>query len=440
MNRFLISGGNAHMPVDFSDGGTLRNLGEGTVHYSDDPDQPATASLTTGQSASLSGVHYLWVDLGSNATVTVIIAPPGESGLAARVDVLEALPRASFTGAVDFSDVAEADDFVTKRDLHITSVSNGTNGVRGDSILSDQSNLGGAGLASFVAPDFITVTAADRGSYHGYTAVVILDEIPGDPNVYAEAGALLGQVHSSRKGAYLAGAELGVLIYEGFPGRANGASIGVLEQNTLAEYAASGMSAQWLDTGARGLWLWNLATGGAPYEKPGTGILVEGDWERAAIYARPVDLGGKVLLVGQVGRTDDSFSINGLGTLRWGLFDGTSVAQLAHTGVGGGMQLTGSLTITNDLTVTDDVNITDALNVGGITTANDINVTDALAVGGALFQVGIASFVEPIQIFSAANLVATANAGAATLPANPVGFIRFYNDSGVIVKVPYYAN
>lgn len=372
-----------------------------------------------------------------------------------------------YTGPVDF--ITEADKFATKRDLHITAVSHATNGDRGDSILSDISNTTNA---AFVAPLFVTIEADDRGSMQGITSVVILDERADTAGVYAEAGALLGQVHASRTGAYLAAAELGVIINDGFPARANGLSVGVIEYNTLGDYDASGMSASWRDTGSRHIWLWNLASGGPPIQPPGVGILLEGDYQRAGIYFRPIDAGGYILIADQIGSTAPWFAINGLGTIQWSALDGSSSAQLAHAGVNDQLTLGGRLDVTDvlqalsdlnvngDITgsgginVTGDGSITGAFQVGGTVTlgaATSLNTVGSVAVGGALFAAVTSFFngavtcndnlnlVQRIQLLSAALVGTAATAGTnGAPPATVQGYLLMTSPTGTTMRIPYY--
>lgn len=57
---------------------------------------------------------------------------------------------------------------------------------------------------------------------------------------------------------------------------------------------------------------------------------------------------------------------------------------------------------------------------------------------GAVIATAVAPTVAANQVGYGATVSATATAGAATLPTNPVGFL-IINIAGTAVKVPYYA-
>jgi hypothetical protein len=100
------------------------------------------------------------------------------------------------------------------------------------------------------------------------------------------------------------------------------------------------------------------------------------------------------------------------------------------TATSGGITATsGNLTITaGNIIVT----------AGTITASGNITSTAGNLIAGALVLTASAPTVSASQLGLGATTAATATAGSATLPANPVGFLIF-NLAGTTIKVPYYA-
>jgi hypothetical protein len=177
---------------------------------------------------------------------------------------------------------------------------NGSNGPRGDSILSDTAN--GAG-ASFFAPFYLHSDFRTTGSLTGYTAYLDVNETPGGSQ-YGEAMPFYGGVVTNRAGALTSGAELQNTVEAGSPARATGANIIVRENNPLSAYADKLRGTAWASTGSRGVDV--ISQGSRPV---GVGVLLRGGagYERAIALQNgggvPFSVGGdgQVALAGQAG-------------------------------------------------------------------------------------------------------------------------------------------
>ena len=185
---------------------------------------------------------------------------------------------------------------------------NGSNGPRGDSILSDTANSAGA---SFFAPFYLNSDFRTAGSLTGYTAYVNVNQTP-QGNQYGEAMPFYGGVVTSRAGALTSGAELQNTVTAGSPARATGANIIVNENNPLSAYGDQLRGTAWASTGSRGVDV--ISQGSQPV---GIGLLLRGGGGFARAIA--LDSGGIVPFAvggdGQVALTNRSAVANVLQTL-----------------------------------------------------------------------------------------------------------------------------
>ena len=199
----------------------------------------------------------------------------------------------------------------------------GANGPRGDSIHSDAPSDEGS---SFYMNHFISGVHNTRGSYQGYTSMGTIYEAREGDGIYGEMGLYEASLTTDRRGAYTACLEARNAINSGKQARATGLVTLIDEANPLASYSV--LSPAWSDTGARGHWL--ASTGPQP---AGTGLFIEGDWARAAVYVQLADQGNFVLLSKRAGAAGPLFRINGRGKMEWG--DGTLLTGNLYAGAGG---------------------------------------------------------------------------------------------------------
>jgi hypothetical protein len=195
---------------------------------------------------------------------------------------------------------------------------NGSNGPRGDSILSDTANSAGA---SFFAPFYLNSDFRTAGSLTGYTAYVDVNQTPqGDQ--YGEAMPFYGRVATNRAGALTSGAELQNTVAAGSPARATGANVIVDENNPLSAYADRLHGTAWASTGSRALDL--ISSGSQPV---GVGLMLRGGGGFARAIA--LDSGGMVPFAvggdGQVALTNRSAA----GNVLRALVSGDGQARLA---------------------------------------------------------------------------------------------------------------
>jgi hypothetical protein len=178
---------------------------------------------------------------------------------------------------------------------------NGSNGPRGDSVLTDTAN--GAG-ASFFAPYYLQSNFRTTGSLTGYTAYLDVDET-AKGGQYGEAMPFYGGVVTRRLGALTSGAELQNTVEAGSPARATGANVIVRENNPLSAYADKLRGTAWATTGSRGVDV--ISQGSHPV---GVGVLLRGGagYERAIALqsgggSTPFSVGGdgQVALAGHAG-------------------------------------------------------------------------------------------------------------------------------------------
>lgn len=117
----------------------------------------------------------------------------------------------------------------------------GSNGIRGDSIDSDEANITGT---SFGTCNFVAVEGAGgfagRGSIHGFQFRGIIAPHPqGD--VYGEMGGFISTVTSNRKGALAEGAEIQVRSNAGSPSRMAAVVAIAMEHNDTIPYWSRGV-------------------------------------------------------------------------------------------------------------------------------------------------------------------------------------------------------
>jgi hypothetical protein len=220
---------------------------------------------------------------------------------------------------------------------------NGVNSGRGDSIVSDAANAGGA---SFFFPVYTNSTLATRGSWANYAGyLTVSDANDGGTPKYREGNVLYANLTTSSPGALSAPIEVANSITAGKPARASGVVVIVSDANTVASYAATvGAGSPWADTGSRGIWL--SAQGAQP---TGVGVYLDGSGAGFArgIYAYGVS--GMNLLAGRVGgQTNDRFTLDNTGLASYGPGTGAydltlgrqAAGVLALTTAGSGLQYT----------------------------------------------------------------------------------------------------
>lgn len=137
-----------------------------------------------------------------------------------------------------------------------------------------------------------------------------------------------------------------------------------------------------------------------------------------------------------------------LGGAMIALFEALTIQNYTGVDVGNGTDAGPGITINGDFY---GVRIRDILNVTTPATVYNLFSEGTAAIHYIEGLVGIGTTtpgnplhlstgaVVALRIDGAANTAATASAGAATLPANPVGFVNIVVD-GVNRKFPYYAN
>lgn len=164
---------------------------------------------------------------------------------------------------------------------------------------------------------------------------------------------------------------------------------------------------------------------------------------------------GTVLGGGISGRTDASpLTITGgaVGALQ-GLVVNTGSAHSATSGVQEAARFVYTFAPTSGTAVFYGMNLDVTINQGGgangAYTALRVAVTETAAggTGNTLMDLRVGSNRRfairsdgAFQNGNSANEATTATAGAQTLPANPQGFLIFYDASGTARKIPYYAN
>lgn len=346
----------AHVPFTIS-GGTLFAASSGGTVQTD---------LRSNRDGELPG----WLDdgeytLGIGGKEIAFQVGAGAGGL--RADIQEAMDAES-----------TPDFFEPYQTVYITTL-NGLNS-RTDDIDTDGGNTGGGGGATFFPPDHVHIDHHTRGSAHGRTATGKIWEAVEGNDIYGELGMFEAAVEIARRGAYAGCFEGATTINSGKQSRAFGQALFISEANAIGTYTM--LSAQWNETGARGIWL--ASTGANP---PGTGIFVEGNFKKG-LYFQYGDQGNFMLYSKQALATNAFFSINGLGTLAWDTAVGASPITLGNSGAGSILTLTGSLTITNDLAVGDDFTVTgDSIQNGTGFFGGAVNIDDELGVSGnALVQ------------------------------------------------------
>jgi hypothetical protein len=184
----------------------------------------------------------------------------------------------------------------------------GTNGTRRDSIVSDARNARGA---SFFMNSFVSGIHNTRGSYQGHTSVATINEAREGDGIYGELGLYEAGLVTNRRGAYTACVEAMNAVRPGKQARATGLVSIIEESNALSTYTM--LSQAWNDTGSRGLW---VASNGA--HPAGTGIFIDGDWARAALYVQFADQSNFLLLSRPSAASAPLFRINGMGKIEWG--------------------------------------------------------------------------------------------------------------------------
>jgi len=169
-----------------------------------------------------------------------------------------------YTGPVALSTVTNT--FRASAAVNFTGV--GSNGIRGDSIVSDEANTTGT---SFGTGHFLAVEGsggfAGRGSIHGFQFRGIIAPHP-EGDVYGEMGGFISTVTSNRPGALAEGAEIQARSNLGSPSRMAAVVAIAMENNTTIPY--------W----SRGVW---AVSGGS--ERAGEGIMVSGNgWTHGFRY------------------------------------------------------------------------------------------------------------------------------------------------------------
>lgn len=135
----------------------------------------------------------------------------------------------------------------------------GSNGIRGDSIVSDIANSTGTtfGTGHFLATEG-NGGFAGRGSIHGYQFRGIIAAHP-EGDVYGEMGGFISTVTSNRRGALAEGAEIQARSNAGSPSRMAAVVAIAMEHNATIPY--------W----SRGVW---AVSGGS--QRAGEGVMVSG--------------------------------------------------------------------------------------------------------------------------------------------------------------------
>jgi hypothetical protein len=160
---------------------------------------------------------------------------------------------------------------------------NGSNGPRGNSILSDTANSAGA---SFFAPFYLNSDFRTTGSLTGYTAYMDVNRT-SEGDQYGEAMPFYGNVVTNRAGVLTSGAELQNTVTAGSPARATGANVIVREHNPLSAYGDRLRGTAWASTGSRGV---DVISGGSQPVGVGLNLRGEGGYARAI----SLDTGGMV--------------------------------------------------------------------------------------------------------------------------------------------------
>ena len=343
-----------------------------------DPSSGRAATLTGTASGDLSGTYPSPVVLKASGPALAVAGKIAAN--LAHGTVLAA------SGVLD----AKLDSLSAVRaESYVNDTLNGTNGSRGDSILSDVTNAAGG---AFYLNQFIAGAHNTRGSYQGYTSVGTINEAREGNGIYGEMGLYEAALTTNRLGAYTACLEAMNVINAGKQARATGLVAILNEANPLSSYTM--LSQAWNDTGARGLW---LASAGA--NPAGTGIFINGDWARAAIYVQFTNQSNFLLLSGQSGAAGPLFRVNGLGKLEWG----------------------NSSTITSNL-----------YNAGN----GYLKTDQGFAVGGGtLLLQGTATLANTVS----ANESASATAGSSGAPPSQVaGYLTFLDSTGTARKIAYF--
>jgi len=117
----------------------------------------------------------------------------------------------------------------------------GSNGIRGDSIVSDEANTTGT---SFGTGHFIAVEGAGgfagRGSIHGFQFRGIIAAHP-EGDIYGEMGGFISTVTSNRPGALAEGAEIQARSNLGAPSRMAAVVAIAMENNATIPYWSRGV-------------------------------------------------------------------------------------------------------------------------------------------------------------------------------------------------------
>jgi hypothetical protein len=222
---------------------------------------------------------------------------------------------ADFAGTIDAAGAAGSKYLCP---LVITAIG-GTNGVRGDSIVSDTAN--GVGATSFNGY-YASTVFADKGSLNLYVAFGTLSAYSGGGSVYAELAAFVGSMINNRTGALVEGFEAAVnsgSVGSPVQGRNSGFTAVMNEFNTTLTY--------W----SRGFW---AASGGSQLAGDALYVGGAGGWRNFlhcthtdATDRFRVDATGKLYIgVGARALYDDGANLHADGTFVAGsLFSGGNV-------------------------------------------------------------------------------------------------------------------
>jgi hypothetical protein len=233
------------------------------------------------------------------------------------------LAHGTILNSVGFLDSGQDTLSAVRAMCTVSDTRNGTNGPRGDSILSDVPTSAGS---SFFLNSMIGGVHNTRGSYQGYTSAATINEAREGNGIYGELSLFEATLQTNRRGAYTACLEAMNAVNLGKQARAAGLVSLIQEANPLSSYTM--LSSNWNDTGARGLW---LGSNGA--NPAGTGIFINGDWARAAVYVQFNDQANYLLLSQPEGAAAPLFRVNGLGRFEWG--DTNSVTSNLYNAGGG---------------------------------------------------------------------------------------------------------